>query len=154
MHKVECAISSARRIDGSFKEYTISTDAMGIKILNEGLKSGKIKVYKDFIYNIDVTAMSQCITIVSPYCMQAEEIHRTIGAFISTEKEQRRIVKRLFTLKYSFLAKKLKLQCSEVQEIAKHNKILSINLVVDPYCAIEVKGNEAAIKQAYPQILQ
>ena len=152
VQKVEDAISSVRKIDGSFKECVIPTDAMGVKIVNEGLKSGKIEVKKDYIYHIEITTNS--IVVVSPYCMQAEEIHKSIEEYISTEKETRKIIKKSFKLQYSFLAKILKLHWSKVQEIAKHNKILSINLVTDPCCAIEVKGNEAAIKQAEPEILQ
>ena len=150
--KVESAISSVRKIDGSFKECVVSTDAMGVKILNEGLKSGHIKVRKTLIYYIEVAATS--ITIVSPYSMQAEEIHKIIEEFISTEKEKRKITKKLFPLKYLFLAKKLKSDWSEVQEIARSNKILSISLVTNPCCGIEVKGTEVAIKHAEPQILQ
>ena len=150
--KVESAISSVRKIDGSFKECVISTDAMGIKMLNEGLKSGNIKVRKTLIYHIEVAATS--ITIVSPYSMQAEEVHKTVEEFISAEKEKRKITKKLFPLEYSFLAKKLKSDWSEVQEIARNNKILSINLVTDSCCGIEVKGTEVAIKHAEPQILQ
>ena len=152
VQNVEDVISSVRKIDGSFKECVISTDAMGVKIVSEGLKSGKIEVKKDYIYHIDITANS--IVVVSPYCMQTEEIHKTIKEYISSEKETRKIIKKSFTLQYSFLAKVLKLNWSKVQEIAKHNKILSINLVTDPCCAIEVKGNEAAIKQAEPEIFQ
>ena len=149
---VESAISSVRKIDGSFKECVVSTDAMGVKILNEGLKSRNLKVQKTLIYHVEVAATS--ITIVSPYSMQAEEIHKTVEEFISTEKEKRKITKKLFPLKYLFLAKKLKSDWSEVQEIARSNKILSINLVTDPCCGIEVKGTEVAIKHAEPQILQ
>ena len=152
VQKIEDVISSVRKIDGSFKECVISTDAMGVKIVNEGLKSGKIEVKKDYIYHIEITANS--IIVVSPYCMQTEEIHQTIEEYIAFEKKTRRIVKQSFTLQYSFLAKILKFNWSKVQEIAKNNKILSINLVTDPCCAIEVKGNEAAIKQAEPEILQ
>ena len=150
--KVESAISSVRKIDGSFKECVVSTDAMGIKILNEGLKSGNLKITKTLIYHIEVAAT--IITIVSPYSMQAEEIHKTVEEFISTEKEKRKITKKLFPLEYLLLAKKLKSDWSEVQEIARSNKILSINLVTDSCCGIEVKGTEVAIKQAEPQILQ
>ena len=150
--KVESAISPVRKIDGSFKECVVSTDAMGIKILNEGLKSGNLKVQKTLIYHVEVAATS--ITIVSPYSMQAEEIHKTVEEFICTEKEKRKITKKLFPLKYLFLAKKLKSDWSEVQEIARSNKILSINLVTDPCCGIEVKGTEVAIEHAKPQILQ
>ena len=149
---VESAISSARKIDGSFKECVISTDAMGVKILNEGLKSGNIKVTKNLIYHVEVTATN--IIIVSPYSMQAENIHRTIVEFISSEKEKRKITKKLLSLNYSFLVKNLKSDWSEVQEIAKNNKILSINLITDPSCGIEIKGTEVAIKHAEPQILQ
>ena len=152
VQKVESAISSVRKIDGSFKEYVISTDAMGVKILNEGLKSGNIKVTKNLVYHIEVTGTS--IIVVSPYSMQAEEIHKTIEEFISSEKEKRKITKKLFPLKYSFLAKKLKSDWSKIQEIAKSNKILSINLVTDLCCGIEIKGNEVAVKHAEPQILQ
>lgn len=152
VQKVESAISSVRKIDGSFKEYVITTDVMGVKILNEALKFEKIKINKDLIYHIEVTTAS--ITIVSPYCMHAEEIHKTIETFICLEKEKRKIVSKLFTLKYSFLFKKLKSQWNKIQEIAKSNKILSINLVTDPCLAIEVKGNEVAIKQAEPHILE
>ena len=152
VQKVEDAISSVRKIDGSFKECAISTDAMGVKVVNEGLKSGKIEIKKDYIYHIEITTNS--IVVVSPYCMQAEEIHKSIEEYISSAKEIRKIIKKSFKLQYSFLAKILKLHWSKVQEIAKHNKILSVNLVTDPCCAIEVKGNEAAIKQAEPEILQ
>jgi len=152
LQKVENAISFVRKLDWSFKECVISTDTIGVKILNEGLKSGKVKVNKDMIYHIEVVSTN--IIIVSPYCIQAEEIYKTIKAFISSEKEKRKIVKKLFTLKYSFLTKNLQSKWSEVQEIAKSNKILSIKMVTDPCCAIEVKGNEAAIKQAEPQLLQ
>ena len=150
--KVESAISSVRKIDGSFKECVVSTDAMGIKILNEGLKSGNLKITKTLIHHIEVAATS--ITIVSPYSMQAKEVYKTVEEFISTEKEKRKITKKLFPLEYSFLAKKLKSDWSEVQEIARSNKILSINLVTDSCCGIEVKGTEVAIKHAEPQILQ
>ena len=150
--KVEGAIASVRKIDGSFKECVISTDAMGVKIHKEGLKSGKVNIRKDLMYHVEVTETS--IVIVSPYSMQAEEICKTIEEFISLEKEKRKITKKSFSLKYSFLAKKLKSNWSEVQEIAKSNKILSINLITDPCCGIEVKGNEVAIKSAEPQISQ
>ena len=150
--KVESAISSVKKIDGSLKERVVSTDAMGVKILNEGLKSGNLKIQKTLIYHIEVAATS--ITIVSPYSMQAKKIHKTVEKFISTEKEKRKITRILFLLKYSFLAKKLKSDWSEVQEIARSNKILSINLVTDPCCGIEVKGTKLAIKHAEPQILQ
>ena len=150
--KVESTIASVRKIDGSFKECVISTDAMGVKIHKEGLKSGKVNIRKDLIYHVEVTETS--IIIVSPYSMQAEEIRKTSEEFISLEKEKRKITKKLFSLKYSFLSKKLKSNWSEVQEIAKSNKILSINLVTDPCCGIEVKGNEVAIKSAELQISQ
>ena len=152
VQKVENAIASVRKIDGSFKECVVSTDAMGVKIHKEGLKSGKLNIRKDLIYHVEVTETS--IVIVSPYSIQAEEIHKTVEEFISLEKEKRKIIKKLFSLKYSFLAKKLKSDWSEVQEIAKSNKILSVNLVTDPCCGIEVKGNELAIRSAEPQISQ
>ena len=150
--KVESAIASIRKIDGSFKECVISTDAMGVKIHKEGLKSGKVNIRKDLIYHIEVTEAS--ILIVSPYSLQAKVIHKTIEEFISSEKEKRKIIKKLFLLKHSFLSKILKSDWSKVQEIAKSNKILSVNLVTDPCCGIEVKGNELAIKSAEPQISQ
>ena len=150
--KVENAISSVKKVDGSVKECIVSTDAMGIKILNEGLKSGKIKIHKDLMYHIEVAARS--IIIVSPYSMQAEEVHKTIEEYISSEKEKRKIITKSFALKYPFLTKKLKLDWSKVQEIAKSYRILSINLVTNPCCAIEVKGKEEAINQAESEILQ
>ena len=152
VQKVENAIASVRKIDGSFKECVVSTDAMGVKIHKEGLKSGKVNIRKDLIYHVEV--IETRIIIISPNSMQAEEIHKMVEEFISLEKEKRKIIKKLFSLKYSFLAKKLKSDWSEVQEIVKSNKILSVNLVTDPCCGIEVKGNELAIKSAEPQISQ
>ena len=152
VEKVENAISSVRKVDGSVKECIVSTDAMGVKILNEGLKSGKMQIQKELIYHIE--AATRSIIIVSPYCMQAEEVHKTIEEYISSEKEKRKIITKSFTLKYPFLTKTLKLDWIKVQEIAKSHRILSINLVTNPRCAIEVKGKEEAINQAESEILQ
>ena len=152
VQKVESAIASIRKIDGSFKECIISTDVMGVKICKEGFKSGKVNISKDLIYHVEVTETS--IVIISPYSMHVEVIHKTIEDFISLEKAKRKITKKVFSLKYSFLAKKLTSNWSRVQETAKSNKVLSISLVTNPCCGIEVKGNELAIKHAEPQILQ
>ena len=153
--KVNNAILSAKRFDGSIKEYKISSDILSIKAVKDGLKSNKFTLGKDLIYHIEFE--KDAILIVSPYWMQAEQIHKKIEDFLSEEKMKRKIITKQFeieTYSYASIIKQLQLHWNKVQDIAKKSKILSVNLVTDPCCAIEVKGNEAAIKNAEPQILQ
>ena len=153
--KVDNAILYAKKVDGSIKEYKISSDILSIKAVKDGLKSKKFILGKDLIYHIEFE--KDAILIVSPYCMQAEQIHKKIEDFVSEEKMKRKIITKQFeieTYSYASIIKQLQLHWNKVQDIAKKSKILSVNLVTDPCCAIEVKGNEAAIKNAEPQILQ
>ena len=94
------------------------------------------------------------IIIVSPYCTHAEEVSKTIENFICSEKDKWTIVKKLFEVKYSFSTKKMLSQWNEVLELAKSNKIPSVTAVTGPCGGIEVKGTEAAIKQAEPHFLK
>ena len=144
----------ARKIDGSVKQCKISADVISIRTLKEGLKSKKLNLRKDLLYDIEFE--KDGILIISPYCIQAEEVRKVIENFIFQEKIKRKIITKRFEIEEysSCIIKQLRLHWNKVQEIAKGNKILSINLVTDLCCAIEMKGNEAAIKQAEPQILQ
>jgi len=85
--RVDSAISSAKRVDGSVRECVIATDRMGIKLLKEGVS----KVRKGLIFHCEAE-----ILIVSPYCTHAEEASKTIETFICCEKDKRTIVKKLF----------------------------------------------------------
>ena len=154
LEKVDNAILSAQKVDGSIKEYKISTDILSIKAVKDNLKYKKLTLGKDLIYHIE---FDDAILIVSPYCTQAEEIRKKIKNFLSEEKMKRKIITKRFeiaTYSYACIIKEMRLHWNKVQDIAKESKILSINLVTNPCCAIEVKGNKAAIKQAEPQILQ
>ena len=152
MNKVDDAIYPARRIDGSVRECIMSTDVMGVKIVKEGLSSGKVKLNSNLIFHYE--AKGNNIIIVSPYCTQADEVCRTVNTFLTSEKEERKVVKKLFEFKHSFSTKKVLSQWNEVLELAKSNKILCVTAVTDPCGGIEVKGTEAAIKQAEPHFLK
>ena len=150
-YKAEEAIYPAKRIDGSVRECVIYTDAMGVKIIKEGLSSKKVKLNGNLIFNYEVKGNN--FIIVSPYCTQADEVYRVVNAYLTSEKKKRIVVKKLFEFKHSFSTKKVLSQWSEVLQLAKSNKILSVNVVTDPCSGIEVKGTEAAIKQAEPFFL-
>ena len=150
--KVQDAMCSAERIDGSVRESVISTDVLGAKIIKEGLSSGKVGFNSNLIFYWE--AKGNDIMIVSPYCTQADEIWRAVNAFLASEKEKRKVVKRFFEFKHSFSTKKVHLQWNEVLELAKCNKILNVSAVTNPCGGIEVKGTEAAIKQAEPHFLK
>ena len=153
LQTVNNAILSAKVIDGSVKEYEISTDILSIKAFKDNIKSNNFILCKDLIYHIEFK--SNKIIVLSPYCIQAEEVCKKVATFLSEEKLKRKIFTKQFEIEeYSCIIKQLQSHWSKLQEIAKNNKLLSISLVTDSRCAIEVKGNEAAIKQAEPQILQ
>jgi len=151
VYEAEDAIYPAKRIDGSVRVCVIPTDAMGIKIVKEGLSSKKVKLNSNLIFNYEVKGNN--VIIVSPYCTQADEVYRVVNAYLTSEKKKRIVVKKFFEFKHSFSTKKVLSQWSEVLKLAKSNKILSVNAVTDPCSGIEVKGTEAAIKQAEPFFL-
>ena len=59
------------------------------------------------------------------------------------------IVKKCFKIKYPFLAERVR---REVQQITQSSEIQNIQLVRDPYCAIEIEGNKTTVEQAEPEI--
>ena len=83
--------------------------------------------------------------------MQAEESHTAINSCVASEKQS--IVNKQLFVKHSFLTKKITSNWSDFQEIAKRCGIQSIELVTEPYHAINIEGTEPAVKQAESEIL-
>ena len=149
VQKVKSAISSVIKLDGNIRECNLLTDEEGVKIIKDGLQNNKINVEKEIVYHIEIVLTS--IKIVTPFHMSAEKVKDTVAAYIVTEKENLKFVRKSFEVKYSFFAKKLNSEWSTIQSIASG---CEINMVTDSRCILEVKGKKVFVKQTEPQILQ
>ena len=149
VQKVESAVSSVIKLDGNIRECNLFTDEEGIKIIKEGLEGNKLKVEKEIVYNIEIVQTN--IIIVTPIHMSAERVKETVAAYILSEKENLKFVRKSFEVKYSFLTKKLNSEWDKIQSIASG---CEINMVTDSQCTLEVRGKKVLVKEAEPRILQ
>ena len=149
VQKVENAISPVTKLDGKVKECNIFADAEGIEILSAALVGNKLNIKKEIAYHIEIVQTN--IIVTTPYHMPVEQVKQTVEAYILSEKEKLKIVKKSFEIQYSFLTKKLYSEWNTVQSFANNCKV---NLVADSRCAIEVEGKNIAVGQAEPQILE
>lgn len=148
VHKVESAISCVTKLDGRVRECNIFGDAEGIEILSAALAGDKVSI-KKIVYHIEIVQTN--IIITTPYHMPAEQVKQTIEAYILSEKEKLKVVRKKFEIQYSFLTVKLKSEWSTIQSFAEDCKV---NLVTDSHCAIKVEGKKVAVEKAEPQILE
>ena len=149
MHKVESAISCVTKIDGKIRECNIFGDVEGIEVLNAALAGNELNIEKEIVYHIEIVQTN--IIITTPYHMPVKQVKQTVEAYILSEKEKRKLVRKKFEIQYSFLTVKLKSELSTIQSFAEDCKV---NLVIDSHCAIEVEGKKVAVEKAEPQILQ
>ena len=148
VQNVESAISTITKIDRKVRECNVFADVNGIEILKAGLAGGKVNVKKEIAYHIEIVQTD--IIITTPYHMPIEEVKQTVEAYIFSEKEKLRIIRKSYEIQYSFLAKKLRSEWNIIQSFANDCKV---NLVNDSHCAIEVEGKKIDVEQAEKQIL-